>query len=424
MAGKRRRSSKNKEKKEKGIPYFDYNLLFIVIFLLCFGLVMLYSSSAYTSAIKNHDSMHYLKLQIRNIVLGLIPMVFLAKVDYRYWKKLGFFAYIASLILCVLVFVPKIGSSSHGSSRWIGIGPIQFQPSEVAKIAVILFMAMIIDKIPKQFDKFLSLVKVLAMLIPLIIVVAISNLSTAVIIIGISVCMLFVASPKYLQFIIVAVAVVVFAVAFVMLAGYRSTRIEAWLHPETAGTDAVFQTMMGLYAIGSGGLFGKGLGESLQKLGNVPESQNDMIFTIICEELGLFGAICLILLFILLIWRMMVIANNARDLYGSLLVIGVMSHIAIQAWTVWRYLPYFAFYTAYMAYDGHCKQCKGFVWLAFSDWCDESYCNPGDTEYCGSYQFTSKYRCYSAVYQLWRYVNHIPDGGNRACFVCVKRHQA
>ena len=200
----------------------------------------------------------------------------------------------------------------------------------MAKIAVILFMAMIIDKIPKQFDKFLSLVKVLAMLIPLIIVVAISNLSTAVIIIGISVCMLFVASPKYLQFIIVAVAVVVFAVAFVMLAGYRSTRIEAWLHPETAGTDAVFQTMMGLYAIGSGGLFGKGLGESLQKLGNVPESQNDMIFTIICEELGLFGAICLILLFILLIWRMMVIANNARDLYGSLLVIGVMSHIAIQ----------------------------------------------------------------------------------------------
>ena len=269
MAGKRRRSSKNKEKKEKGIPYFDYNLLFIVIFLLCFGLVMLYSSSAYTSAIKNHDSMHYLKLQIRNIVLGLIPMVFLAKVDYRYWKKLGFFAYIVSLMLCVLVFVPKIGSSSHGSSRWIGIGPIQF-------------------------------------------------------------CMLFVASPKYLQFIIVAVAVVVFAVAFVMLAGYRSTRIEAWLHPETAGTDAVFQTMMGLYAIGSGGLFGKGLGESLQKLGNVPESQNDMIFTIICEELGLFGAICLILLFILLIWRMMVIANNARDLYGSLLVIGVMSHIAIQ----------------------------------------------------------------------------------------------
>ena len=104
MAGKRRRSSKNKEKKEKGIPYFDYNLLFIVIFLLCFGLVMLYSSSAYTSAIKNHDSMHYLKLQIRNIVLGLIPMVFLAKVDYRYWKKLGFFCvYSIAYTVCACV---------------------------------------------------------------------------------------------------------------------------------------------------------------------------------------------------------------------------------------------------------------------------------------------------------------------------------
>ena len=224
----------------------------------------------------------------------------------------------------------KIGSSSHGSSRWISVGPIQFQPSEVAKIAVILFMAMIIDKIPKQFTRFSSIIKMFIILAPLIGIVAYSNLSTAIIIIGISVCMMFVASPKYLQFILVGIGVLVFAVAFVMLAGYRSTRIEAWLHPETASSDAVYQTMMGLYAIGSGGLFGKGLGESLQKLGNVPESQNDMIFTIICEELGLFGAICLILLFIILIWRMMVVANNARDLYGSLLVIGVMSHIAIQ----------------------------------------------------------------------------------------------
>ena len=327
MAGKRR---KQKEKKEKGIHFFDYNLLFIVIFLLCFGLVMLYSSSSYTSANRYHDSMHYLKLQIRNILLGIAVMAVMTAIDYRWWKKLGVAAYVVSFLLCILVFVPGIGTSSHGSSRWIGIGPIQFQPSEVAKIAVIIFMAMIIDKIPKQFTRFSSIIKMFIILAPLIGIVAYSNLSTAIIIIGISVCMMFVASPKYLQFILVGIGVLVFAVAFVMLAGYRSTRIEAWLHPETASSDAVYQTMMGLYAIGSGGLFGKGLGESLQKLGNVPESQNDMIFTIICEELGLFGAICLILLFIILIWRMMVVANNARDLYGSLLVIGVMSHIAIQ----------------------------------------------------------------------------------------------
>ena len=132
-----------------------------------------------------------------------------------------------------------------------------------------------------------------------------------------------------MQFIIVGAIGITFVVIFIMTAGYRGDRVSAWLHPETAG-DSGYQTLMGLYAIGSGGLFGKGLGESLQKLGNVPESQNDMIFTIICEELGLFGAVCVILLFILLLWRMMVIANNARDLFGSLIVVGIMSHIAIQ----------------------------------------------------------------------------------------------
>ncbi len=330
MARKHRKNKDHKEHKEKGTAFFDYNLLFVVIFLLCFGLVMLYSSSAYTSANKYNDSMHYLKLQLRNIALGTVAMIIMTAIDYRIWKKFGFLAYAFSFILCCMVFVPGIGSSSHGSSRWIQVGPIQFQPSEVAKIAVILFMAVVIEKIPKQFAKFSTLIKVILLLSPLVGIVAYSNLSTAVIILGISVCMLFVASPKYLQFILVGVAGVIFIVAFIMLAGYRGDRIEAWLHPETAG-DKGYQTLMGLYAIGSGGLFGKGLGESLQKLGNVPESQNDMIFTIICEELGLFGAICLILLFILLIWRMMVVANNARDLFGSLLVVGVMSHIAIQA---------------------------------------------------------------------------------------------
>ena len=177
--------------------------------------------------------------------------------------------------------------------------------------------------------KVASLVVIGVILLPLVGIVAASNLSTAVIIMGIGVCMLFVASPKYSHFVIIVILGVAFVTVFIMFAGYRGDRIQAFLHPETAG-DKGYQTLMGLYAIGSGGLFGKGLGESLQKLGNVPESQNDMIFTIICEELGLFGAICLMLLFVLLIWRMMVIANNAKDLYGSLIVVGAMAHIAIQ----------------------------------------------------------------------------------------------
>ena len=316
---------------KKATAYFDYNLLFILIFLLCFGLVMLYSSSSYTSANLYDDSAHYLKLQFRNILVGVIPMYFFAKIDYHFWKKFGFFAYFCSFALCVLVMfpIPGLTRSSHGQSRWLNLGPLSFQPSELAKLAVIIFLAMLIERIPKKLGNFSSIIKVMVIMFPLLAVIAYSNLSTAVIVFGIAVCMLFVASPKYKQFVVVGVAGVSFVVAFIMLASYRSGRVQAWLHPETAGDDC-YQTLQGLYAIGSGKLFGKGLGESLQKMGNVPESQNDMIFTIICEELGLFGAICVILLYVLLLWRMMVIANNAKDLYGALLVTGIMSHIAIQ----------------------------------------------------------------------------------------------
>lgn len=318
-----------KRHKEKINTYFDYNLLFVVIFLLFFGLVMLYSSSSYTSANKFGDSAYYLKRQLRNIIIGAVFMIIAAKSDYRVWKKYSLFAYAFSFILCILVKIPGIGTSSHGSSRWIAVGPVQFQPSEIAKIATIVFLAAVIVKIPKQMGKFRSVIKLGFMLLPLFGIVASTNLSTAVIIFCIAVCMIFVSSPKYSHFLLIGLVGVVFIAVFITTAGYRGARVAAWLHPETAG-DKGYQTLMGLYAIGSGGLFGKGLGESLQKLGNVPESQNDMIFTIICEELGLFGAICLILLFIILIWRMMVIANNAKDLFGSLIVVGVMSHIAIQ----------------------------------------------------------------------------------------------
>ena len=205
---------------EKGTTYFDYSLLFILIFLLCFGLVMLYSSSSYTSANKYGDSAHYLKLQLRNILVGLVPMIFFAKVDYRIWRKFGTLAYLGSFFLCVLVMLPIPGlvRSSHGQSRWLNLGPLSFQPSELAKIAMIIFLAMLIEKIPKQLDKFSSIVKVGAILLPLLGVVAYNNLSTAVIIFAIAVCMLFVASPRYAQFIGVGIAGIAFVVVFILFA--------------------------------------------------------------------------------------------------------------------------------------------------------------------------------------------------------------
>ena len=302
-------------------------MLVLIVLLVIFGLAVLFSSSEYNGRVRFGDSACYFKKQLFATALGMGVMYMVSSIDYHFFLRLGPVAYLISMFLSGAVLF--VGQEINGSKRWLNLGPFSFQPSELAKLAVIIFLAMLIERIPKKLGNFSSIIKVMVIMFPLFAVIAYSNLSTAVIVFGIAVCMLFVASPKYKQFVIVGVGGVSFVVAFIMLASYRSGRVQAWLHPETAGDDG-YQTLQGLYAIGSGKLFGKGLGESLQKMGNVPESQNDMIFTIICEELGLFGAICVILLYVLLLWRMMVIANNAKDLYGALLVTGIMSHIAIQ----------------------------------------------------------------------------------------------
>lgn len=317
--------------KQKKIKYYDYSLFFLVIFLLGFGLVMLYSVSAYNANDKYGDALHYLRRQGLAVALGLMAMMLISKIDYHIWFHFGNLAYLVAFGLCAVVLIPGIGNEAKGSSRWLPLGPLSFQPSELAKLAMILFLSGLVCRIPKQIGKFSNLIKVMIMIVPIFVIVAYENLSTGIIILGIAVVITFVASPKFGQFIaMVVVGVVGGGVLFIMAAGYRMKRIKAWLHPENYTDNTAFQTIQGLYAIGSGGLFGKGLGQSMQKLGFVPEAQNDMIFSIICEELGLFGAVCVILLFLLTIWRLMVIANNAADLYGALIVSGIMAHIAIQ----------------------------------------------------------------------------------------------
>ncbi len=317
--------------KQKKIKYCDYSLFFLVIFLLGFGLVMLYSVSAYNANDKYGDALHYLTRQGLAVALGLMAMMLISKIDYHIWFHFGNLAYLVAFGLCAVVLIPGIGNEAKGSSRWLPLGPLSFQPSELAKLAMILFLSGLVCRIPKQIGKFSNLIKVMIMIVPIFVIVAYENLSTGIIILGIAVVITFVASPKFGQFIaMVVVGVVGGGVLFIMAAGYRMKRIKAWLHPENYTDNTAFQTIQGLYAIGSGGLFGKGLGQSMQKLGFVPEAQNDMIFSIICEELGLFGAVCVILLFLLTIWRLMVIANNAADLYGALIVSGIMAHIAIQ----------------------------------------------------------------------------------------------
>jgi cell division protein FtsW len=287
------------------------------------------------------DAAYYLKKQAQSTLVGFVALIITINLPYKKLQKFDFLAIIISAALILLILTP-LGVSRNGARRWLKIG-LQFQPAEVAKIGVIIYLASIIQKLEgvgKNVTRSLKGI-VIIMLPPLVLALMIykitNNLSSAIIILGIAVAVYFVAVPNYKLFIAGAVGLVA-AVAFLIFyvknadeaSSFRLVRIKAWLDPESYSTDKAYQTLQALYAIGSGGIWGKGLGQSMQKRGFLPEAQNDMIFSIICEELGLFGALAIILLFVILIWSCMIIANRTTDRFGSLLVVGVMAHYAIQ----------------------------------------------------------------------------------------------
>ncbi len=326
-------------KSNKNQSFFDYTLLFVVIFLIAFGLIMIYSTSSYEATGELGDSTYYLRHQFTATLAGVVVMVLTTLVDYHRWEKYAFVGMAVSIVLIFLVLTP-MGVEVNGARRWIRVaGSLRFQPAEIVKIAVILFCASMITHFSK---KKLATLKGAFIVIaaPAIMAVLLwkvtDNLSSGIIVGGIAIVMLFVADSDYKKYIVVILAAVaagfilVYAATHIQSDSFRMGRIAVWLDPEKDPDGIGFQTLQALYAIGSGGVFGKGLGGSMQKLGFLPEAQNDMIFSIICEELGLFGAFAVILLFVLLIWRCMVIANNAPDLFGALLVVGVMAHFAIQ----------------------------------------------------------------------------------------------
>ena len=324
--------SKSFVRKKTKKSYFDYSLMFLIIFMLAFGLLMLYSTSSYNAAIEFGDSTYYLKKQFKSTLLGLAVMFIVANIDYHKLTWAGIVGYVTSLILIALVLSP-LGNEVNGARRWIIIGGMSIQPAEVAKLALIMLLALVINNRRQNIRKLGVTARIFALCVPPAaeILLITKNMSSALIIVGITFVMLFVASPKYSHYIILGAAGVSLIFAYLFLgSGFRSERVDAWMDPESYASGKGYQTLQALYAIGSGGLTGKGLGQSVQKLGYIPEAQNDMIFSIICEELGLFGGIAVILLFLMMVWRLLVIANNAEDLYGSMIVIGVMAHISIQ----------------------------------------------------------------------------------------------
>ena len=328
-----------KRKRSNETIYFDYSLLAVLIFLVCFGLIMLYSASAYSALVQHNDSMHYFKRQILFCIVGFIGMYVVSRIDYHYYIKWARGIYFVAVVLMALVQTP-LGIEVNGAKRWIQL-PFgqQLQPAEITKIAVILFIPVLICQLGREIRtlKGMGQVFLWGLVAAGCVFILTENLSTAVIVMGITCVMIFVVHPQTRPFIAAASAGLVLILVGVQIldamlstsGNFRLRRILVWLNPEEYASEGGYQVMQGLYAIGSGGFFGKGLGNSAQKM-VIPEVQNDMILSIICEELGVFGAIIVLVLFGLLLFRLMFIAQNAPDVYSSLVVTGIFTHIALQ----------------------------------------------------------------------------------------------
>ena len=310
----------------------DIPFLTLVLLLLAVGLAMLYSASSAQSMYDTHyeSSTRYLMKQAVCAVLGLGCMVLFSRIPAELWFRLAWPLYGVSIVLLLLVLV--VGRSVNGAQRWISIGGLQFQPSELAKFTMILCFARLTRKFGPDAKKFRFGVlgfgtALLGILVPL----ALEKHLSAILLMGmVAVVMMFIAGTDPRWLLAGAGAAAVFVIVYITFMGYAGDRVTAWLHPEADPGDTGYQILQSLYAIGSGGLFGLGLGKSRQKYLYLPFQYNDYIFAVICEELGLAGALGIIALFCLTILRGYWIALRARDRFSTVLAAGLVTLIAIQ----------------------------------------------------------------------------------------------
>jgi len=320
-----------RSKRKKKMGEIDYGIFYTVALLLTIGVVMVYSASSYYAMFINKDSMYYLKRQLGSAVIGVGAMAFTMCIDYHKLKKYTIAIMIVSIPLLIAVFFFE---GVNGAQRWIYIGPLSFQPSELAKYVVVLFMAMSLEikgEGVKSFNTGIVPYLVISGFYAAL-VLAEKNLSIASVIMIVTFIILFAAGGKIKHlFGIVAPAMVAAVAAFTILEPYRMKRLLNFTNPWKDPIGDGYQLIQSFYALGAGGVTGLGLGQSRQKTLYMPEPHNDFIFSIIGEELGLIGCICIIILFIIFIWRGISVAMKARDTYGTLLAIGITSVIAVQS---------------------------------------------------------------------------------------------
>ena len=318
-------------KKEDRTP--DIILLLVTLILVTVGTAMIYSSSSIIALEKFKDGQYYLKKQIFFVILGLISMVLLTKIDYTTWKKAAYPGIILSLILLMLLFIPHVGLKRGGATRWLNLGVFSFQVSEMVKIAMVVFLAHLLARKAHLLKKFSR-----GVLIPSAITAVVISLillepdfGTAVIIASILILMLCLAGSRMTHLMFLAAAFIPVGVWLIFHKGYRMARLTVFLDPWKDAGNSGFQIIQSLISFGSGGTFGVGIGDGMQKLFYLPQPHTDFILSIIAEESGFIGVSIVIILFTLLVFRGFMIAMKAPDLFGTLLAAGLTMVIAMEA---------------------------------------------------------------------------------------------
>jgi cell division protein FtsW len=316
--------------RKKSTP--DFLLIILTFSLLAIGLIMVYSASAIWAEYKFHDSFFFAKRQLLFASAGVIAMFFIMNIDYWTWRDWSKVLIIVCFLLLVLVLIPGVGMVRNGSRSWIGVGAFSIQPSEFMKLAMIAFLAKYLSENQKNITSFKrGLLPALALVFFAFGMIMLQpDLGTGTVMVGTCIAMIFVAGARISHFIGLGILGLAGFAALVLSAPYRIKRITSFLNPWEDPLGSGFQIIQSLYAIGPGGLFGLGLGQSRQKFFYLPEPQTDFIFAILAEELGFIGGSLVLLLFSLLLWRGVRIALGAPDLYGSFLAIGIISMVAIQ----------------------------------------------------------------------------------------------
>lgn len=321
---------------------FDFILCITSMLLLALGIIMVLSASAPSALATTGNSYNYVEKQLIFGIVGIIVMLFLSKVDYRFYKKYYWQIYFISWIILLLVAIPGLGYSVKGATRWIKIGGFQFQPSELTKIGLIIFFAGYLSDHKEELHTFKKgFIKPLCFLIPPIAILFFvqNHLSVSLVICIIVIVMMFIAGCRLKYFVVVGVvgiSLIIGVVGFMQISGsgednFRLERIATYFDPWEDAQGTGYQTVQSLYAIGSGGMFGLGLGNSKQKYLYIPEPHNDFIFSILAEELGFVGCLLVIILFVIFTWRGVLIAMRATDLFGTLIAVGITTLVAVQA---------------------------------------------------------------------------------------------